>query len=99
MLKGYWIAHVTIHNRERYKDYVTANAVAFKKYGARFLARGGQNETHGPGLTATQRHVVLEFESYSAAKACYESPEYAVAMKIRDEASTASIVILEGWEA
>ena len=87
MLNGYWIAHVTIHNPERYKDYVTANAVAFKKYGARFLARGGQNETHGPGHSATQRHVVLEFESYGAAKACYESPEYAVAMKIRESGS------------
>ena len=98
MLKGYWIAHVTIHNPQRYKDYQAANAVAFKKYGARFLARGGQNETHGAGLSATQRHVVLEFESYAAAKACYESPEYDVAIKIRDEASSVSIVILEGWE-
>ena len=99
MQKGYWIAHVTIQNPERYKDYVAANAVAFKKYGARFLARGGQNESHGPGVASDQRHVVLEFESYSAARACYESPEYAVAMKIRDEASTVSLVILEGWDA
>jgi uncharacterized protein (DUF1330 family) len=99
MLKGYWIAHVTIHNPERYKDYVAANAVAFKKYGARFLVRGGRNETQGAGLSSSQRHVVIEFDSYATAKACHDSPEYAVAMKIRDEASTASIVIVEGWEA
>ena len=44
MRKGYWIAHVEITNPERYKDYVAANAIAFKKYGARFLARGGTAE-------------------------------------------------------
>ena len=32
MAKGYWIAHVTITNPERYKDYVAANAIAFAKY-------------------------------------------------------------------
>ncbi len=99
MLKGYWIAHVTIHNPERYKDYVTANAVAFKKYNARFLARGGQNEVHGPALPPGQRHVILEFDSYADARACYDSPEYALAMKIRDQAATATVLVLEGWAA
>ena len=38
--KGYWIAHVDIRDPERYQDYLKANAVAFKKYNARFLVRG-----------------------------------------------------------
>ena len=44
MAKGYWIAHVDVTNPERYKDYVAANAVAFKKYGATILARGGAHQ-------------------------------------------------------
>jgi uncharacterized protein (DUF1330 family) len=100
MPKGYWIAHVTITNPERYKDYVAANAVAFKKFGARFVVRGGSNEVRaGSALKADQRHVVIEFDSYAAAKACYDSPEYKVAAKIRDEASTAHLVIVEGYDA
>ena len=39
--KGYWIAHVEVTNPERYKDYVAANAAPLKKYGGRFLVRGG----------------------------------------------------------
>jgi uncharacterized protein (DUF1330 family) len=39
---------------------------------------------------------VIEFESYAVAKACYESPEYQAAAKIRDEASEAQLVIIEG---
>jgi uncharacterized protein (DUF1330 family) len=100
MAKGYWIAHVTITNPERYKDYVAANAVAFKKYGARFLVRGGLCEVRaGQTLKGDQRHVVIEFASYADAKACYDSPEYAVARKIRDEASSASLVIIEGYDS
>jgi uncharacterized protein (DUF1330 family) len=95
--KGYWIAHVNITNPERYKDYVAANAAPLKKYGARFLVRNGEHMVP-KGSMAGRRHVVIEFESYAAAKACYESPEYQAAGKIRDEASTADFVIIEGYE-
>ena len=54
--KGYWIVHVNITNPERYKDYVAANAVAFRKYNGRFLVRGGEPVvTRGGALGATIR--------------------------------------------
>ena len=84
MAKGYWIAHVTVTDPERYKDYVAANAKAFEKYNAKFLVRGGTSEKRN-GPEAYERHVVLEFESYEVAKACYDSPEYQAAAKIRNE--------------
>ncbi len=40
--KRYWIARVDVHDPEGYKAYLTANAAALKKYGARFLVRGGR---------------------------------------------------------
>lgn len=96
MAKGYWIAHVTVNDPEGYKEYVTANAVAFKKYGAKFLVRGGQHEVKS-GL-ARDRHVVLEFDSYATALACYSSPEYQAAAKIRDKYSAADAIVIEGWD-
>ena len=95
--KGYWIAHVEITNPERYKDYIAANAAPLKKYGARFLVRNGPSEVVRGDL-AGRRHVVIEFDSYETAKACHESPEYQAAAKIRDEASTADLMIIEGYE-
>ena len=95
--KGYWIGHVSVTNPERYKDYIAANAVAFKKYGARFLVRNGDC-TVPEGSLAGRRHVVIEFDSYAAAKACYELPEYQAAIKIRSEASTGDLVIIKGYE-
>jgi uncharacterized protein (DUF1330 family) len=94
--KGYWIAHVKITNPDRYKDYIAANAAPLKKYGARFLVRNGESQVFGQ--LGDRRHVVIEFDSYAVAKACYESSEYQAAGKIRDEASTAEFVIIEGYE-
>ena len=96
--KGYWMAHVNITNPERYKDYVAANAVAFKKYNARFVVRAGESIVGTGSLLGGRRHVVIEFDSFETAKACYSSPEYQAAAKIRDEASTAEVIIIEGYE-
>lgn len=95
--KGYWIAHVKITDPERYKDYIAANAAPLKKYGARFLVRNGEHEVPRGGLSR-RRHVVIEFDSYATAKACHDSPEYQAAAKIRDEASTAEFIIIEGYD-
>jgi uncharacterized protein (DUF1330 family) len=95
--KGYWIGHIDVADPERYKDYIAANAVPFKNFGARFLVRNGECEVPEGGL-AGRRHVVIEFDSYAAAKACYDSLEYQAAIKIRAEASTGDLVIIEGYE-
>ena len=94
MAKGYWVGHVTVTDPERYKDYIAANAAAFAKYGGRFLVRGGQ---FTPVVGAwRQRHVVIEFDSYQQALACWNSPEYAEASRIRNQASIGDIIVIEG---
>ncbi len=95
--KGYWIAHVNITDPERYKDYIAANAAPLNRFGARFLVRNGESVVP-KGTLAGRRHVVIEFDSYATAKACHDSPEYQAAAKIRDEASRAELVIIEGYE-
>ena len=96
MAKGYWVGHVTVTDPEAYKAYVAANAKAFSKYGARFLVRGGQYASV-EGM-ARQRHVVIEFPSYEAALACYHSPEYQEALRLREPASEADLIVVEGYD-
>lgn len=94
MAKGYWIARVDIRDAERYKDYVAAAKPAFEKFGANFLARGGAfTELKGQART---RNVVIEFPSHQAAVDCYNSPEYQIAAKIRQEVADGEIVVVEG---
>ena len=72
MPKGYWIAHVDVRDPEIYKQYVAANAVAFAKFGGRFLVRGGKHMS--PAGQATTRQVVIEFPDYATALACHDLP-------------------------
>ncbi|MEM8876308.1 MAG: DUF1330 domain-containing protein [Pseudomonadota bacterium] len=97
MPKGYWIAHVDVHDEERYKDYLAANAGAFAKYGAEFAVRNGQS-TQAEGSLPGNRHVVIAFPSYQAALDCYHSAEYAPAIAIRKDAANGNILIIEGYE-
>ena len=96
MAKGYWIARVSVHDAERYKDYVAAGAEAFQKFGARFLVRGGHHQAMEG--TARPRNVVIEFPSFQAAVDCWNSSEYARARAIRQSVSDGELVIVEGAE-
>jgi len=94
MPKGYWIARVDVHTPERYGEYLAAAKPAFERYEANFIARGGKFvELEGP---ARGRNVVIEFPSLQHAVDCYNSPEYQVAAKIRQEIATAEMVVVEG---
>jgi uncharacterized protein (DUF1330 family) len=94
MAKGYWIARIDVADGEAYKAYVAAATPAYRKYGAKFLVRGGRCEAvEGSGRA---RNVVVEFESYDIALACYRSPEYQAAAEFRRKASMGEILVVEG---
>ena len=94
MAKGYWIVHITVTDPENYPKYLAADAAAFEKFDARFLVRGGRYQAvEGP---ARERHVVIEFESYERALACYRSEEYQAAAKLRRAYADSELVIVEG---
>ncbi|NBX62872.1 MAG: DUF1330 domain-containing protein [Betaproteobacteria bacterium] len=96
MAKGYWMGRVDVSDPEQYKLYIAANAVAFKKYGAKFLVRGGNFEN--PEGQSRSRNVVMEFPSYQAALDCWHSPEYQAAIALRGHISTVDLVIIEGYD-
>ena len=94
--KGYWVAQVDVTDPEQYKAYVAANGAAFRKFGARFLTRGGASETVEGKVRA--RVVVLEFKDYATALECYRSPQYQAAKALRDKASLGDVVVIEGYD-
>ncbi len=94
MSKAYWVAHVTVTDPARYAGYMELAPAAFKKYGARFLARGVDAQTlEGE---AWQRHVVIEFDDMDRALACYNSPEYRAARALREGVCKASVTLVNG---
>ena len=96
MAKAYWIVRVDIRDMERYKSYIAANADPFRRFGAKFLVRGGKYENVEG--TSRERNAVIEFPSYEQAVKCWHSPEYQAALRIREPVSTADLVIVEGYD-
>ncbi|WP_233195927.1 DUF1330 domain-containing protein [Trinickia soli] len=90
------MVRVDVTDQEQYKAYVAANAEPLKKYGGRFLARGGRFEVP-EGMTRA-RNVIVEFPSFQAAVDCWHSPEYQAAIKLRLPAPTLDMVIVEGYD-
>ena len=96
MAKGYWVARVDVADPERYEAYIAANALPFKKFGARFLVRSGRFEN--PEGSSRSRNIVIEFPSYEAALDCYKSRDYQDALKLRQPVSTIDLIIIEGYD-
>ena len=44
------------------------------------------------------RLIVLEFPDYATALACYRSPEYEKARKLRTGKSEADLIVIEGYD-
>jgi uncharacterized protein (DUF1330 family) len=96
MPKAYWIARVDVREPETYKKYVETGKPAFERYNAKFLARGGKTESLEG--TPRARNVLIEFASMEDALACYNSPEYTAARKIRQAVSDGEWLLVEGVE-
>ena len=96
MAKAYWIAHVDVDNEKDYQPYAVANPAIFKKFGARFVVRGGKHEC--PEGQSRSRNVVIEFADYAAAMTCYRSPEYQANLKIRQANAITDLIIVEGYD-
>ncbi len=96
MAKGYWIAHGRVDDAAKYDLYRAANAAPLAEFGGRFLVRGGARELREG--EAKPRTVVIEFPTYAAARACYDSPGYQAAIALRRGISESDLVIAEGWD-
>jgi uncharacterized protein (DUF1330 family) len=94
MPKGYVIARAVVTNPAAWSEYAAKAGEAMKIYGGKPLVRGGRVEVmEGEGRA---RNVVIEFESFEAARAYATSPEYLAAKKLRENAGQIDIVVVEG---
>ena len=96
MVKGYWIARLDINDQAAYDEYRKRNALAFAKFGGKFLVRGGSfHQVVGDGR---QHNVVIEFPSHDAAIACYRSPEYQDAVQYLKAGCDVDLVIIGDYD-
>jgi uncharacterized protein (DUF1330 family) len=91
----YFIIDIDIKNQEAYTEYQELVPALIKKYGGRYLVRGG--EIHkGEGEWDLTRIVMLEFPSAESATAMLSSDEYAPIGAIRHKAAVSRSFMVEG---
>ena len=96
MKKGYIIGQITITDPKKYQRYAFETENIIKKFGGRYLIRGG-NQLIAEGKPQGNRDVVVEFDTLEKAKEFYESEEYAKIIDIRKQNSTGYILLVEGY--
>jgi uncharacterized protein (DUF1330 family) len=97
-MSAYLIANITVHDPAGFAAYRAAVPAVIARFGGRYLVRGGAVEPKegAPGL---DRVVILEFPDMTAARAFYDSADYAPLLAMRLAASTGTLALVEGMPA
>ena len=94
-MAAYVIVEIEIHDPEKYDAYKRVVPPTLEAYGGRFVVRGGAAERL-EGDWEPNRIVVLEFESVERAKTWWASEEYRIPKEMRQAASSARMIVVDG---
>lgn len=97
MAKGYVVVVARRAEQEALARYRELSTQAVAEHGGRFLARGGRFEVL-EGDWQPARVVVVEFPSFAAAKAFYDSETYRQARQAREGLAEFDMLVVEGLE-
>ena len=92
----YVIAEVTINDQKTYADYADKAQDIVRKYGGKYLVRGGKVDPMA-GAWDPQRLIVMKFSSREQMKKCFSSEEYLAIMPLRESSTISKAVIAEGY--
>ncbi len=97
MAKAYWVGfYREIKNPDAMPGYAALAGPAIAEGGGRFLARGGKVQPYEAGMN--ERTVVVEFDSFDAAVAAYNSDAYQAALAALGDAAIRDVRIVEGLD-
>lgn len=94
-MPAYVVVNVTVTDPVPYETYRQLVPPTIAAYGGRYLARGGNVDVR-EGDWKPNRFVILEFPDAAAARAWWESDEYAAAKALRQTCADTQLVITEG---
>jgi len=97
MRKAYLVAFYNkVMNPDALAAYAKLAGPALIANGGRFLARGGRVKSLEGGIE--ERSVIIEFDSFEAAVAHYDSPGYQEALRALGDGAVRDMRVIEGIE-
>ena len=94
-MAAYVIVDVDVTDPVTYAEYIKQSPASIAEFGGRFLVRAGRTETL-EGDWQPKRLVMLEFERVEQAKAWWSSEQYRGPKALRQSASRANMIVVEG---
>ena len=94
-MAAYVIVDIEVTDPERYAEYIKAAPPTIEAYGGRYIVRGGKVGVL-EGDWSPKRFVVLQFPDAERARAWWSSKEYAAPKALRQSASKANMIVVEG---
>jgi uncharacterized protein (DUF1330 family) len=94
-MAAYLIVQVDVTDPEAYAEYRKQVPPTLAAYDGKFLVRGGAMQRL-EGDWPYERVVVIEFPSLERAMAWYDSPAYRAPKALRQSASRANLIVVEG---
>jgi uncharacterized protein (DUF1330 family) len=92
------ISEVEDLDDERAARYRELEQESIARYGGRYLARGAVPAALEGRWPDERRLVIVEFPSMRRAREWYASPEYAEALKVRQDALARRLLLVESLE-
>ena len=94
-MAGYWIVRGgEIRDTEALQEYGKMWPAIAAQFGAEVIAGKGRIETREGAQYA--RQLIVRFDSYEQALACYDSAEYQAAKAVAQQAYERELAIVEG---
>ena len=94
-MAAYFVVDIDIYDPAAIEEYRKRVPPTIKKYGGRFLVRGG-NFTILEGTWLPKRLAILEFPSVEQAKRWYDSVEYRDLKALRFKAAKTNLILVKG---
>jgi len=94
MAKGYLIAHIDIHDSEKFGTFREMSAKVVAEFGGKVLVGNPAGDQREGSLKPVT--IVVEFPDLATAQRFYDSQGYTEARKVRQTASDTDLMIVEG---
>ncbi len=95
MPKGYWIVHLKVTDPDTYRRYADVAPAIVTQLGGTYTVDAGRSEI-AEGDASLDRHVVVEFPSFEAARSAFHSDAYQSVVHLRHESADCFFTFAEG---
>lgn len=94
-MNTYLILDLTIHDFDRFREYISKIPAFIEKHSGRYVVRGEQ-PTVIEGDWRPERVVVIEFPSREQANGFLQDPEAQTLFSLRHQTTTSKLVLVDG---